>query len=204
MRRSFLLLVLALWTAAPVSGKAAVEPFAVTLKPQIVVEGPVVQLGDLFAGLESRGELASTPVAEAPAAGLTLELSARWLGAVARAYGLGWQPRSQLDRAILERASQTLPAEPIRAALYDALQGRRAGGNVELTLDNPDFDPYKTFTSPASIIVATSSDGAPTAKSPQPSPNMSFHQSLPPNHQGRPTRRKRKSKRRAERRWRQQ
>ena len=153
MRRSFLLLVLALWTAFPAISDAAVEPFAVTLKPQVVVEGPVVHLGDLFAGLENRGELASTPVAEAPAAGMTLELSARWLGAVARAYGLGWQPRSQLDRTILERASQTLSVEPIRAALFDALQARGAGGNVELTLDNPEFRVVLPIERPATFAL---------------------------------------------------
>ena len=109
------------------------------LNQQVLVEGPVVRLGDIFSGLEGRAELASTPIAKAPSVGRRVELDARWLGALARAYGVDWQPRTHLDSSTLERASQTLPVSAIRAAILSALEARGASGKVALAMDGPDL-----------------------------------------------------------------
>jgi len=109
------------------------------LNQQVLVEGPVVRLGDIFAGLEGRAELASTPIAKSPSVGRRVELDARWLGALARAYGLDWQPRTHLDTTTLERASQTLPAAEVRAAILSALEARGASGNIALAIDGADL-----------------------------------------------------------------
>ena len=138
MKHLIVYAALTLTAALPSSVLRAADhefPGPPVLNQQVLVEGPVVRLGDIFTGLEGRAELASTPIAKAPSVGRRIELDARWLGALARAYGLDWQPRTHLDSTTLERASQTLPASEIRAALLSALEARGASGNITLAMD---------------------------------------------------------------------
>lgn len=133
MRR--LLTAIALTLLAFSSANADSQPQApVFLKSKTVVEGPIVHLGDLFEGLGARG---TTPVARAPAPGRRIEVSARWLAAVAQAYGVAWRPSSQLDGSIVERASVVIETAQIEAAALDALRRRGVTGRVSLVLDNP-------------------------------------------------------------------
>ncbi len=109
----------------------------VTLKPEAVIAGPTVHLGDLFDGLENLGGIAATPVARAPTLGASVDLDAHWLSALARTYGLAWRPQSQFDRIRVERAARIVDNHEIERLLQDAL--RQQGGNSEITLllDNP-------------------------------------------------------------------
>lgn len=128
---AFILVFLALSPPA----RAAVETSPpILLKNSVVVEGPTVQLGDLFDGL---GEQAAAPVARAPAPGKRVEVSARWLTAVAQAYGLPWRASSRLERAVIERASITIGMRRIEEETLDALARRGVTGNISLVLDNP-------------------------------------------------------------------
>ena len=74
----------------------------VLLKPTVIIDGPIVHLGDLFDGL---GENGATQVARAPAPGTRVTVGARWLSTVARAYGVRWRPASRLESSVIERAS---------------------------------------------------------------------------------------------------
>ncbi len=106
----------------------------VLLKATVVIDGPVVHLGDLFEGLGANG---ATPVARAPAPGTRVAVNARWLSAVARAYAVAWQPGSRLDGSVIERASIVIETQRIEDATIDALRRRGIDGRLSLVLDNP-------------------------------------------------------------------
>ena len=133
MRRLFIALALVLIApAVHAAGTATAVP--VLLKPHVVVDGPVVLLGDLFDGAGDQG---ATAIARAPEPGKRVEVGARWLAAVARAYGLAWQPNSRLEGTVVERASQVIDSRRIEAEMIDALARRGAAGRISLLLDQP-------------------------------------------------------------------
>lgn len=138
MRYAFSCLFLALVTlSGPLSGVpagAAETPLAMMLNNRVVVEDRLVRLGDLFSGL---GEAAATPVARAPEPGNRAEVDARWLAAVAKAYGLPWRPSSQFDRAVIERASLIIDGARIEESVRDALRDQGLDPKMSLVLDNP-------------------------------------------------------------------
>ncbi len=148
IKRSSLSVAIAILLALPnLPGTARAEEVAsqvatalpLTLKPRIVVEDDVVRLGDLFEGLaRNQPEKAEVPVARAPEPGRRIELSARWLAAVASTYDLDWQPRSALDRSSLERASNSISRSEIESSLVRALAARGFDGSISLLFDQPD------------------------------------------------------------------
>ena len=118
-------------TPAKAQGLAGIP---VILKTRAVVDGEMVRLGDLF---EGTGNLESTTVARAPEPGHRVEVDARWLSAVAQAYGLGWQPKSRYDTVTVERASTVIEVAQIEAATIDALAERGARGRISVAFDSP-------------------------------------------------------------------
>ncbi|NIT68635.1 MAG: flagellar basal body P-ring formation protein FlgA [Gemmatimonadetes bacterium] len=146
-------------TLATVSGAGAAQTQPqgpVLLKSRIVVEGPVLYLGDLFEGLGARG---ATPIARTPAPGKRTHVDARWLRAVAQAYGVPWRPGSHLDGASIERASVVIEAKQIEAAALDALKRRGLKGNVSLILDNPGRRLYlPSDTAPTLLVTGVAHD----------------------------------------------
>jgi flagellar basal body P-ring formation protein FlgA len=114
-----------------VAGTAAAEP---VLRPNVVVDGPVIHLGDLFSDAGARsGEV----VAQAPAPGAKVVYDAAWLTARAREQELIWDPRSRFDQTTVERASQAINADAIALELRRELGDRLPTGGVEIVLDNP-------------------------------------------------------------------
>src|SRR5258708_24290469 len=85
--------------AAGLTVDAAAEP---VLRGSIVVDGPAIRLGDLFADAGAR---ADTIVATAPSPGGKAVYDAGWLAARAREQNLHWQPNSPYDQGVVERAS---------------------------------------------------------------------------------------------------
>lgn len=120
---------------APVAGAATTGATGpVLLKTKVIIDESVVRLGDIFDGLSEQAEIA---VARAPAPGKRVEVGARWLTAVAQAYGLPWRPSSRLDTTVIERASLVIDTRRIEDATLAALAQRGVKGNVTLLLDNP-------------------------------------------------------------------
>ncbi|SDB54333.1 flagellar basal body P-ring formation chaperone FlgA [Belnapia rosea] len=119
------ILPLLLLLAAP----AAAQEFAV-LRPQSLVEAPVLRLGDVFDGA---GPRAAQPIGASPAPGRRLVLEATQLAALARAHGLAWRPLSGYDRAVVERPGRPVTAEEIAATLRPELL--RLGMAAEAELD---------------------------------------------------------------------
>ena len=141
------------WLAMPAA--------AATLKPFTTLTGPIVHLSDLFeaAGLDR-------PLGPAPAPGNRITVEAAQLAAIARQFGVDWQPTSPADRAVLE---------PLRAAL--AANGAPRDADLELPgfttpmvpLDaKPLLDvtqlQYDAGTGRFTALLSISADGVPSAQ----------------------------------------
>ena len=135
--------------AAGALGSAA----AATLRSEVLVDSDTVRLGDVF---QDAGTEADKIIASAPAPGRKLVLEATWLYRVARAYRVAWRPASRLDRAIVKRASNIIPASRIAAILSSELR-RRLGENEKLDIefDNRAMRIYLPASLPASVKVRT-------------------------------------------------
>src|SRR5918999_2827177 len=148
MRRFLAVTVLSFLLTGAARADLPADP-TVALRTSVVVEEPVVRLGDLFEGL---GERADTAIAHAPVPGARLQLDAQSLARLARAYGVPWKPRSPLESAIVERASQVIDGHRIQDELAAALAGR-IEGDFSIVLDNPAVRLHLPTGSPGSIAL---------------------------------------------------
>ncbi|MEN0076467.1 MAG: flagellar basal body P-ring formation chaperone FlgA [Paracraurococcus sp.] len=87
-------------------------------RPLVVVDQPMLRLGDVFEGAGARAE---QPVGAAPAPGRQMVIEAAQLLALARANGLAWRPLSAQDRVVVERTGKAVPREAVAAALRGEL-----------------------------------------------------------------------------------
>ena len=133
---------------------AMLVPIAASAQPElrgdIVVDTPVIKLGDLFS---DAGPSADAAVAPAPAPGSKVTYDATWLGARAREQKLDWQPRSRYDQATVERASEAITAEAIVAELKHELGDQLPSGLVQLDLDNPSLRLFVPAGAPTNVVV---------------------------------------------------
>ncbi|WP_425407653.1 flagellar basal body P-ring formation chaperone FlgA [Hwanghaeella sp.] len=123
------------WNADAAETKTAIAKPA-RLITDIRIAGDGVTLGDVF---ENAGPYADRVIARAPSPGQTATLEARWLGRVARAFGLDWRPTSRYDLATVTRLAHVIPSERITNELLNAIILRNddlAGERLELQLDN--------------------------------------------------------------------
>lgn len=146
------LLVAASLGAAPLGAAATKGEVPVLLKAQVVLDDAVVRLGDLF---EGAGELGDTVVARAPEPGREVQVNARWLLALAQAYGLAWQPASRFETTVVARASNVIDSRRIEREMRAALARRGVEGNIALVLDNPAI----RFNLPTSVTPTLAVDG---------------------------------------------
>ena len=102
-------------------GHAGPMPTSLTLRDRIMVDDDVVRLGDLFQEQLSDGDVA---VAQAPKAGQTLTLDARFLQQVARAYRLSIGSRLEIPEG------HDRPHEPARHRPDGARRHRRRGAGA--------------------------------------------------------------------------
>ena len=124
---------------------------AATLKPYVVVQGDAVRLGDIFEGAGRKGE---TALFRAPEPGQSVMLTGKWLREVARTHGLEWRPVPGLDTSLVERSSNVVRPDRIRAALHAAL-AKRIGPpkKFEVALDNPTIELHLPVRMPAEVTV---------------------------------------------------
>ena len=123
-----LCLMVAATMASP--GRAAEVPVA--LQRNVVVDGDVVRLSDIFAGIDQSRDV---DLIYAPEPGQRTVLDYRWLARVARAYKLEWRPSSRLDRAVVERSSRLLDGKLILEGLATALTAEGIDPDVAIALD---------------------------------------------------------------------
>ncbi|OUS11452.1 flagella basal body P-ring formation protein FlgA [Rhodospirillales bacterium 47_12_T64] len=112
-------------------------PTIVNLNKDIIVEGNIVYLSDIFSGLTHEHQ---KPIARSPELGRDVELSARWLWALARQNEVAWQPSSHLDTTSVTRASQSIDATDIRNTVEGALLERGLTDNKKIEFDRKDRD----------------------------------------------------------------
>ena len=106
------------------------------LKPIVTVDDKVIRLGDLFDGL---GVRADTAVATAPPPGSKVVFDSGWLAALADGQHIDWHPASRFDQAVVERASRSIGADEIAAALLRALAEQTPTAGAEIKLDDPNL-----------------------------------------------------------------
>jgi flagellar basal body P-ring formation protein FlgA len=107
---------------------------AETLRPQANVDGPVVRLGDLFAGAPEA--LAGRAVAPAPEPGRSTVFEAAKLVAIAQDARIAWSPLSRFDRAVVTRTARTVTADDIEKAVLAALRAQGLGSDMKVELAN--------------------------------------------------------------------
>ncbi|WP_282607969.1 flagellar basal body P-ring formation chaperone FlgA [Pelagibius sp. Alg239-R121] len=131
----FLLLMLTI-SGSPLDAAVPVQnnESPVTLNNDVVVEGEIVRLGDIFTGL---GDKADTAIARAPALGKKVPVGVRWLTAVAQKYSLPWRPSSRLDRSVIQRAAHVIPSHQIKNRVKEALSNEGLQHNATLEFDTP-------------------------------------------------------------------
>jgi len=144
VKRSLAALVLAFgagaWQPAFAESTATYlsEAPGLTLRDRIMVDDDVVRLGDLF---EEQISDADVAIAQAPKAGQTMTLEARFLQQVARAYRLDWKPASKFQKITIGRMSQRVTAAMVRDALAQAVQDRVGSANdLDVAVDGGDLE----------------------------------------------------------------
>lgn len=117
-------------------GAARAEP---AVRAHVVIDRAIIQLGDLFAGIEDQS-LAILPVMNAPAPGQRTQFDQASLTTLARDNGLDWTPSGRGERAVVERAARIVERGALIQALAGALQanGVTPGGAVEYAFEGED------------------------------------------------------------------
>lgn len=113
------------------AASAAASELPVQLKPAAYVEGDVIRLGDLW---ENLGDKADVVIAAAPQPGKRITLESRWLLSAAMGHGIDWRPANVFEKAVVERAGQTVDINLIESELREALalEGAPMNSRVEL------------------------------------------------------------------------
>lgn len=125
-------LLLVLFVLAALVGAIAPAP-AASLRPNVIVEGDTVSLGDIF---DDAGPRADAPILYSPAPGRHIVLNAAWLGQVAKMFQVAWRPSNQSDRVVVERAGKVVTATDILPALRRELRATGMPEHSEIDLAN--------------------------------------------------------------------
>lgn len=104
-----------------------------TLRPSALVDGDVIRVGDLF---DNAGAKSQVVIAGAPQPGQRVVVDADWLGKVAVAYGVDWQPLSRSERITIERRSILVGAQDIAEEVKHALALAGAPADAEVQLSS--------------------------------------------------------------------
>jgi len=118
------------------SGGGGGGVYRVVLRPEALIDRPLIQLGDVFGGLPD--EIARIPVARAPEPGDRLLLDPDYLSGLATQYGVDWTPASRFVQAIVTRRGYEVGRAQVLDALRDSLleQGMPPEAEVEISVFN--------------------------------------------------------------------
>jgi flagella basal body P-ring formation protein FlgA len=115
---------------------AIVPAHAASLRTMTTLQGQQVYLRDLF---DDAGVNADRVLGPGPGPGGRIIVEARQLKAIAKQYGVDWQPVSGADRAVLEWPGRPLSRDDVLAAVRTALVAR--GAAVDCDVEIPGFNP---------------------------------------------------------------
>lgn len=125
---------------------------AAELKPESVISGDVVTVGDLFDGVTAHADYVLAP---APAPGKSMTLSARELQRVSDTFGLGWTARGPLDQLVVKSSSHAVEAQAVTAALKEKLAEKLPGRRFDLQVEAQSLAINLPETAPATVEVAS-------------------------------------------------
>jgi flagella basal body P-ring formation protein FlgA len=111
---------------------AAAPALAATLRPEIVVTGDLVTVGDLF---EDAGAAAGTPIFRAPELGIVGSVPAAQVVAAAVGAGLADAQTGGLATVTVVRASIALGSTDYAAAIREAIAGTQLAGVAPEAID---------------------------------------------------------------------
>ena len=103
--------------AALFAGAAA----SAELRPTVTVAGETVTLGDIF---DDAGAAAHIVVANAPAPGLTGEISVSRISLAARRNGIEWRNNAGLTHIVVGRSGANVPEEEVASAIAGAIEAQ--------------------------------------------------------------------------------
>jgi flagella basal body P-ring formation protein FlgA len=103
------------------------------LRPNVVVDGDVLKLGDIFDNVGAKADVA---VARSPAPGRRAVLDADWLQRVANMNGVAWRPDNVFVQAVVERNGVAVTHDQIEAELLTALASQGVPGDAQIELAN--------------------------------------------------------------------
>ena len=121
------ILIGTLTAAAPAAAAGAL------LRNHVLVDGPMVTLGDLF---DNAGERANVQILRSPPPGQHITVDTDWLTHVALVNGVSWKPRDLFDEADIERIGQVIGRDQIAANLQAALVQRGAPADFTIELES--------------------------------------------------------------------
>ncbi|HUD51034.1 flagellar basal body P-ring formation chaperone FlgA [Parvibaculum sp.] len=116
LRHAMRIQVAALTAAITMGGVATAD--AAALRSDVTVSGNAVTLGDLF---DDAGTAAHIIVSDAPAPGLTGDISISRISLVARRNGLAWHNTSGLTHVTVVRAGTAVPEIEVSTAIASAI-----------------------------------------------------------------------------------
>jgi flagella basal body P-ring formation protein FlgA len=122
-----------------------------SIKQNIMVDAPVIRLGDLFDQPITGGD---TPIAQSPKPGQTLSLDARFLRQLVRAYHLELAGNQDFDHILVARKCQIIKSETVTAAIVDAVSQRtQQSANMDIAFDSGEVQFTLPTNVPATVAV---------------------------------------------------
>ena len=94
------------------------EALAASLRPDAVITGDYIKLGDIFDGTEN----ADYVLGPAPLPGKDMVLNARTLYKIASALDVEWKPATSAEQIILRREAVVIPQDDITSALEEKIR----------------------------------------------------------------------------------
>jgi flagella basal body P-ring formation protein FlgA len=110
---------------------ASVAVAGVRLNDNPTVKGGQITVGDVFSG---SGTAARGQLGPAPAPGQTVVYNARHLAAIARAYGLDWEPKNRGQVLVITSALRVLEKHEITDIIADELKKLDVPGEIRVEL----------------------------------------------------------------------
>lgn len=105
---------------------------AATIRPEAVVTGDYIRLGDIFEGTKNADYI----LGPAPQPGKDMILNARTLYKIASSLDVDWTPSSSAEQVIVKREATIIPETDIRAALEEKIAGEGVNEKFSLSFTN--------------------------------------------------------------------
>lgn len=121
------------------------------LRGDVVVEGPMVTLGDMLVGVPDL--VADVPVARAPEPGASGRVRTVDLHRAAQRHGVDWQPFAESRTILVSRRGQMIDRSEMSRAVLEALEGQLDHDDYEIYLGGRIRDHYVPLDAIVDVVV---------------------------------------------------